>query len=204
MPARGGDARVMARLFDELKPLAACIDGQLVLSRALVLELLTRPGGGQPLDRDVAQQYMERFKGNDEVISLEEFCATHKEEGGQALPGFLVASLPADEYLDSDDETKNITDKEGDGPESSSDEGKDVVGDMEGTTQAWSQSGGSRESSFRRRDDQKKFRAQMIRSSCLTSHLVTPVFCGRKLVLDRPSPAAGGPAGIPAFRRKPK
>eukprot|EP00327_Prymnesium_parvum_P005736 CAMPEP_0182812024 /NCGR_PEP_ID=MMETSP0006_2-20121128/8582_1 /TAXON_ID=97485 /ORGANISM="Prymnesium parvum, Strain Texoma1" /LENGTH=173 /DNA_ID=CAMNT_0024938019 /DNA_START=260 /DNA_END=781 /DNA_ORIENTATION=- len=170
------------------------------------MDLLTRETGGQPLNVDAAKQYLQRFVREDGMISLEHFCKAHAEElaadMSEPLPGFLVAALPAGEYMDSDDENVNVTDKDGDGPESTDDdEEKDTLGDMEGTKPVWSHTGGSREPSFRRRDPEKLARVDQIRSSCLTSHLVTPVFRGRKLVLDKnvtpaPPPSLG-------FQRRP-
>ena len=57
---------------------------------------------------------------------------------------------------------------------------------------AWSASGGSRDSSFRHRAPDKEARAKQIRSDCLTSHLVTPAFKGRSLVLETATPPPQG------------
>lgn len=95
------------------------------------------------------------------------------------VPGFLVATTalaPPPDGL-----------PEGDGPPSSDEELDDVSDTMSfsksnATTAAdtWSDSGGSREGSFRRKTDAQKERARAIRSDILTSHLITPKIPSRE------------------------
>lgn len=140
------------------------------------------------MEKEAAATYVARF-AKDGALNLDDFCKAHTEERPAVLPGFLVAAFPAKAYFGDGD---NVTEQEGDGPPSTDDEDEDQVGDMDGVKPSWSKFGGSREASFRVRSPEKTERARVIRSDCLTSHLVTPAFQGRRLVLDAaPPPAAG-------------
>lgn len=174
-------------LLEMLTPLAQTNEeGQLLLHVELAIGLLTRAGGGHPLDREAAEEYVARF-AKDGMLLLEDFCTAHDAERPKPLPGFLLAAFPASEYFD---DGEGITEQDGDGPPSTDDEeDQDTVGSMK---QGWSSSGGSREGSFRKRGDDKTTRAQQIRSDCLTSHLVTPAFQGRRLVLPDATPPPPG------------
>ena len=99
------------------------------------------------------------------------------------LPGCLIASTaaPCDDYAGPD----------GDGPPTtdSSDAEED---DTFPEHAVWSKTGGGREGSFRRTTEEKRQRAQKIRSDVLTSHLVTPVVPKRSIdpSFKRPAVAA--------------
>ena len=180
----------MPSLLAELAPLATTsADGRLVIPATLAVSLLTRAGGGQPLDQEMAEKHVASYTTQDGMVVLEDFCAAHDTERPEPLPGFLVAAFPADDYFGDGDK---VTDQHGDGPPSTDDESEDeAVGELNGEKPSWSIGGGSREASFRQREPEKVERAAQIRSSCLTSHLVTPAFKGRKLVVDAPALPAG-------------
>lgn len=108
-------------------------------------------------------------------------------EDATPLPGFLVASAMAPTF--------SGTIPEGDGPPSSDDE-SDMPSTSTADTMSWSRSGGSRDGSFRKFDDEKASRAHKIRSDCLSSHLVTPHIQSRSLEPSFKMPQA--PPGAPS------
>lgn len=113
----------------------------------------------------------------------------------EPIPGYLVASNAAPEGFGG-----LWPDK--DGPSSSDDSDDDCSESgqsfrAQGLTQSFSMGQRSvREGSFRKRDADKIERAKRIRSSCLTSHLVTPAQHNRSVDLNRLSIlSAGGSIG---------
>lgn len=117
------------------------------------------------------------------------------ESAPEPIPGYLVASNAAPEGFGG-----LWPDK--DGPSSSDDSDDDCSESgqsfrAQGLTQSFSMGQRSvREGSFRKRDADKIERAKRIRSSCLTSHLVTPAQHNRSVDLNRLSIlSAGGSIG---------
>jgi len=110
------------------------------------------------------------------------------------MPGYLVAAVPsvaisADGGDAPPPDPDADTEDELDGPPSTDDE-EDVVQDL--TSVSFSNGRKqTRDASFRKRSGEKLERAKAI-STCLTSHLVTPAFHGRRITIpEQPAMPVG-------------